>query len=60
MVKIVDGPYVLSRKELHAALRAAWWNGHEESRYSPNLAGQAEKDCREIIDYLTEVEHESD
>lgn len=58
MAKIVDGHYVLSRKEFHERLMNAWWIGHEESRYSPNRYGKASKDCREIIDELTEVDNE--
>lgn len=48
-----------SEQEVKDLMRSAWWCGHEESRYSPNLSGQCSRDVREILKEHNEEEGES-
>ena len=38
-----------SEQEVKDLMYSAWWSGHEESRYSPNLQGSAMSDIRKLI-----------
>lgn len=44
----------LSEEQLKELLVAAWFLGHETSRYSPNTYGDAHRDAREIIEEIKE------
>ena len=45
-----------TEQEVKVLMRTAWWWGHEESRYSPNLSGDCSRDVREILRYHNEEE----
>lgn len=38
-----------TRQEVIDLMRQSWWNGHETSRYCPNLNGSCYKDVRETL-----------
>ena len=38
-----------TEQEVKDLMRSAWWFGHEESRYSPNLNGSCNQDIRRIL-----------
>ncbi|QOC57684.1 hypothetical protein pEp_SNUABM04_00030 [Erwinia phage pEp_SNUABM_04] len=44
----------LTEEQLLELLRQAWWEGHNESKYSPNPSGAAKVSARSILNDLQE------
>ncbi|WJJ60532.1 hypothetical protein [Salmonella phage ST11_da Silva-2023] len=38
-----------TRQEVIDLMKQAWWNGHETSRYCPNLSGSCASDVRDLL-----------
>ena len=38
-----------TRQEVIDLMKQSWWEGHETSRYCPNLVGSCAKDVRESL-----------